>query len=286
MTRAVSSPAPRLFLIGVVIPLLLAAAITATGSNRTLFVVLYHAVHVVPASMYAFFWESATYAGDGLAAVVLATLFLRWRVDVALAAFVATIPVVGAFTHGIRAFISVDRPPLVLSNLDLAVLGPVLQHGSFPSGHSATGAALAGVAVLAIRSTGWRIVFVMLACVIGLSRIAVGVHWPVDVCVGFAGGWLSAWIAWQLVVDRAWTRARTAQIVTCVLFAGAAAWLFVHPMGLPEATPFRVGLAIVGLVASSAALWPKEGSDAAPVSGQDAHSRSSPSDPDLSRTMR
>ena len=286
MIATASAPAARFALIGVLVPLALAATIAATGTNRALFAMLYHAVHVIPPRAYASFWESATYAGDGLAAVVLATLFLRWRVDVAIAAFLATIPLVGVFVHGIRAVVSVDRPPLVLSNQDLAVLGPVLHHGSFPSGHAATAAALAGVAVLAVRAPGWRVMFVILASLVALSRIAVGVHWPVDVCVGFAGGWLCAWIAWQLAVDRNWTRPRIVQLVACVLFAFASAWLFVHPMGLPEATPFRFALAIVGIGASLAALAARVGPRTSGTLDPPAHSRSSSSDPDLSRTTR
>ena len=254
MIVAASSRPTRVLIAGVAIPLLLALTLVLTGTNRAMFLTIYHAVHVVPPALYPWFWESATYAGDGLAAMVLAALLLRWRVDVAIAAFLATLPIVGVYIHGIRAFVSVDRPPLVLSDQNLSVLGPVLQHGSFPSGHSATAAALAGVLVLAVRSTAWRIVFVILACVIALSRIAVGVHWPVDVCVGFAGGWLCAWIGWELAVDRAWTRPRSVQIIACVVFAGASLALLFHPMGLPEATPFRIVLAVIGLLASLAAL--------------------------------
>lgn len=277
-----SSRPTRVLVAGVAIPLLFALTLAVTGTNRAMFLAIYHAVHVVPPALYPWFWESATYAGDGLAAMVLAALLLRWRVDVAIAAFLATLPIVGVYIHGIRAFVSVDRPPLVLSDQNLSVLGPVLQHGSFPSGHSATAAALAGVLVLAVRSTAWRIVFVILACVIALSRIAVGVHWPVDVCVGFAGGWLCAWIGWELAVDRAWTRPRSVQIITCVVFAGASLALLFHPMGLPEAAPFRITLSIVGLLASIAAL----AKQLASARASNDQSAASPIDPDASRTTR
>src|SRR5437763_1073162 len=282
MTVASSSRPTRVLIAGVAIPLLLALTLVLTGTNRAMFMAIYHAVHVVPPALYPWFWESATYAGDGLAAMVLAALLLRWRVDVAIAAFLATLPIVGVYIHGIRAFVSVDRPPLVLSDQNLSVLGPVLQHGSFPSGHSATAAALAGVLVLAVRSTAWRIAFVILACVIALSRIAVGVHWPVDVCVGFAGGWLCAWIGWELAVDRAWTRPRSVQIITCVVFAGASLALLFHPMGLPEAAPFRITLSIVGLLASIAAL----AKQLASARASNDQSAASPIDPDASRTTR
>jgi len=282
MIVAASSRPTRVLIAGVAIPLLLALTLVLTGTNRAMFLAIYHAVHVVPPALYPWFWESATYAGDGLAAMVLAALLLRWRVDVAIAAFLATLPIVGVYIHGIRAFVSVDRPPLVLSDQSLSVLGPVLQHGSFPSGHSATAAALAGVLVLAVRSTAWRIVFLILACVIALSRIAVGVHWPIDVCVGFAGGWLCAWIGWELAVDRPWTRPRSVQIITCLVFAGASLALLFHPMGLPEATPFRITLSIIGLLASIAAL----AKQLAWARGSDNQSAASPTDPDAPRTTR
>ncbi|MFI8454783.1 phosphatase PAP2 family protein [Kitasatospora sp. NPDC085464] len=75
---------------------------------------------------------------------------------------------------------------------------------SFPSGHSFTSAVSSGLLALAVArahpaaaraAAGWAAVFTL---VVGLSRIYLGVHWPLDVL----GSWLLAagWLAIGAVV--------------------------------------------------------------------------------------
>ncbi len=57
---------------------------------------------------------------------------------------------------------------------------------SFPSGHSVTIAALATVLVL--RFPGLKMLWILMAILIGLSRVMVGAHYPSDVIVGLTLG--------------------------------------------------------------------------------------------------
>ena len=44
------------------------------------------------------------------------------------------------------------------------------------------------------RAYGLRVLFITLAVLAGLSRVAVGVHWPVDVAAGLMGGVLAGYV--------------------------------------------------------------------------------------------
>lgn len=250
-----SARAERLLLAaGTLIPLAIAATIAVLGANQKVFLALQQASRIVPASIFESFWESATYVGDGLAAVAIAALFLRHRNDVSLAIVTAAIPLVGAFTHILRPLFPVDRPPHVLVDRGITILGPALQFGSFPSGHSATAGALAGVICLAFPNAAVRVAAVLAAMIVAMSRVAVGVHWPTDITVGFAGGWLCAWIAWSIVGRRPWASAPWMRVGTCVVLAGCAIALVFHPMGLPHAILLRMVLAVLAFATAIAAL--------------------------------
>ncbi len=69
---------------------------------------------------------------------------------------------------------------------------------SFPSGHTCAAFA-AGVSwARALPWKGTRIAAVVLAVLMGLSRLYVGVHYPTDVLGGAVIGALCAWAAWRL----------------------------------------------------------------------------------------
>ncbi len=58
--------------------------------------------------------------------------------------------------------------------------------GSFPSGHAAAFGALAG-AMLGNKFHAWKW-YLLAAVLIALARVAVGVHWPLDIIVGLFFG--------------------------------------------------------------------------------------------------
>ncbi|MGJ7508972.1 phosphatase PAP2 family protein [Variovorax sp. GT1P44] len=76
---------------------------------------------------------------------------------------------------------------------------------SFPSSHATAYAALAVSFLLVAdyRVVGWFLV--VLAGLVSLSRVVVGVHYPLDISVGAAIGGLAAVAAYGLV-DRVWKR--------------------------------------------------------------------------------
>lgn len=83
------------------------------------------------------------------------------------------------------------RPCVVDSSVPLAVDLP--SSYSFPSGH--TGSSFAAATALFLRNKKWGIPSLVLAAVIGLSRMYLFVHFPTDVLAGAVLGILCAILA-------------------------------------------------------------------------------------------
>ncbi len=154
-------------------------------------------------------WEWLTMLGDERVAFALTLLFARRHPRVFWTLICAAV-VAALYARGLKQLFDADRPPAVLAADAFNLLGPERRSLSFPSGHSTTAAVFFGVLVYYARRLHWRVLFTLLALLAGLSRVAVGVHWPIDVAAGLAGGalaaWAGAWLAsrfpWGLYNDR------------------------------------------------------------------------------------
>lgn len=226
--------------------LLLLIVVYLSGSNRALFLFLNHL------STYSgdTIWAQLTVMGD--TAVVLALLLPWWRKrpDLVWAALLAAL-LATAWTHGLKPFFDVPRPPAVLDAGSFHVIGPAYRNGSFPSGHSTAIFTLAGVMVLSLGIKWLRWPLLAFAILVAVSRSVVGVHWPLDLLGGMLGGWLSAlggvWLArrWPLeqkLVVR-WLSLLVPALAAGMLLAG-------HKTGYAEAALLQQ--VIGGL---SLALW-------------------------------
>jgi undecaprenyl-diphosphatase len=72
---------------------------------------------------------------------------------------------------------------------------------SFPSGHAAS--AVAAAVTLARLWPNGRLVLWLLAVLVAVSRIYVGVHYPLDVLGGAVLGLACAWVAHRVMTARA-----------------------------------------------------------------------------------
>jgi membrane-associated phospholipid phosphatase len=148
-------------------------------------------------------WQWLTALGDERVPFALSLLLARRYPQVFWSLVLAGVFGI-AFTHAGKPLFDALRPPAVLDPGAFNLIGPSIRRVSFPSGHSATAGVFFGVLACFARPTWVRAMLTLLALLVGLSRVAVGVHWPVDVAVGLMGGVLAAWVGIRLAERARW----------------------------------------------------------------------------------
>jgi len=138
-------------------------------------------------------WEWLTVLGDERVPFAFALLFALRYPRVFWALVIAAL-IAAAYSRGLKELFDATRPPGVLAADSFNLIGPGHRRASFPSGHSVTAAVFFGVLIYYTPRIGLRTIFLGLAIMAGMSRVAVGIHWPVDVAAGLLGGALAAWI--------------------------------------------------------------------------------------------
>lgn len=118
--------------------------------------------------------------GLGLAVCGLAESALaRFRQRKALLLPWLGIPIALGVTGWLKVFVGRPRPAELLQGLGVTIAE---SGSSFPSGHATVACAVA--AALSIRWPKGKVIWWSVAALVGLSRIALGLHWPSDVAAG------------------------------------------------------------------------------------------------------
>jgi membrane-associated phospholipid phosphatase len=215
---------------------------------------LFLALNDLAAGLPDWFWSDTTILGDTLVALCLALPFLRLRPDLVLASLIASVPA-ALMSHGLKRALDMPRPFAVLGDA-VHVIGPHLTAGSFPSGHTTTAFVLASVLAAGLpRATAFGVL--ILALLVGLARIAVGAHWPLDIAGGMACGWVSALIG--LYLTRRFCNPDNAAVregIRLLLIACSAYLFFQYNSGYPLARPFEQALSLGVLVYHLLPGWP------------------------------
>lgn len=234
-------------------PLLIALLIWAISPDQQ--VALFTAINLQARALPDWFWSMLTLFGDTAVLLVGLSPLLLWRRQ-ALVAAIAAIPAGGLMSVSAKRLADAPRPAAVLDIAQFHLIGPTLNLHSFPSGHTITAFAAAS-AVLAVILPGKKPIrtgllaaaIIALATAVGLSRIAVGAHWPRDVLAGALFGWLAglsgAWLTRQFPV--LWRSQRLATGLAVLLFA-IGVWVLLRRVEYP------LGVAAVWLVSSSCAI--------------------------------
>ncbi|WP_220765376.1 MULTISPECIES: phosphatase PAP2 family protein [unclassified Shewanella] len=135
---------------------------------------------------------SITDMGNGVVTGSLLVIILCFKPAWILRAILAAI-ICLVVTHLLKSYFDASRPAALLTQIN--IIGDARHSKSFPSGHTATIFLLAGIVFLSSKRRLSRVFFVSLATIVGLSRIAVGAHWPIDVALGAIIGWSSIYVA-------------------------------------------------------------------------------------------
>ncbi len=182
-------------------------------------------------------WQALTVLGDERVVFALSLFFARRHPRV-LWALVAAGLLAAVYSYGLKAIVVSGRPPAVLEPGSFNLIGPGHRSDSFPSGHSVTAGVFCGVLALFARRRAWRAGLIVLAVAIGVSRVAVGVHWPVDVGFGLAGGWLAALLGVGLARrSQNGICSRTVHLAIVALAGIVTAGLWFDDVGYPAAAP-------------------------------------------------
>ena len=194
------------------------------------------------------FWIAITTLGDGLLLLVLVLPFIRRKPDLAWSLIVAWL-LVALLIKGIKIPLVSYRPVSIIGPDRFRVVGAAYKYNSFPSGHAASVAAFFGTICIFYRQKWVRAAAVILAVLIAYSRLAMGLHWPTDVLVGFLGGWISALLAYWISRRLTFGKSRVAQIIFAIIIGGAAIrMLLINHTDYPQAFRLLQTVALASLI--------------------------------------
>lgn len=113
-------------------------------------------------------------------------------ISVAISVFLARIII----AEPIKRIFHIARPYIAVDNVK-KIIGENGDYYSFPSGHTAIFFAIA-MAIFYFNKK-WGIVSFIIAILVGISRIYVGVHWPIDIVAGAIIGIISGIIVTKII---------------------------------------------------------------------------------------
>jgi membrane-associated phospholipid phosphatase len=192
------------------------------------------------------FWAWMTSLGDTSVAVVLIWLCLP-KNSQALVRLSFVFVLGSILSPMIKYYFDYPRPLAILGN-SVVVVGPTLQTHGFVSGHTLT-AFLVAALVFYSYQTRWVFCSVLLASLVGVSRIMVGAHWPADVLIGALVGWGAGILAITLANAIPQKSEKYIAFLSMVLLVLAIAYLALGKMAnIPVIIYFWQGFSLIALL--------------------------------------
>lgn len=168
--------------------------------------------------------EAASFLGEESIYILVITVFY-WALSRKKGFILAAVLVLSLFLNTLLKIVfHTARPFEVLTGLEGKRLVTATGY-AFPSGHTQGAAGFYMTLIYLFRTR--RIVWisgVIIILMVGISRIYLGVHWPVDVLGGWFLGILTAWLTASRI-DRLWGNDKLHSLILTVLLAAAAVTL-------------------------------------------------------------
>jgi membrane-associated phospholipid phosphatase len=222
------------------------------------FVIFFQTLNHLFSFVEAQVWINITVLGDTLVLLCLMAPLLAYRPQWVYG-FIAAIPLGGLLSSVLKKLFNAPRPGDLLTLSDYHALSDVLTGHSFPSGHCITAFAMASVIWACLRNEEknaahlWiKTTVLSVALLIGCSRVALGVHWPIDVIAGACVGWMAGLSGFMLMhsFSQFW---QLTTVKWTVMFSLLCIAFFLHIR--TQATPFGQFSIYFSLISVAYALW-------------------------------
>lgn len=242
-----------------VLMLALGAPLWLHWGEPALFVAINQACMALPAPV----WTGLSLLGNtwGVLAVTSPLLVLAPRL---LWAWLCAVPFGVLFARLGKGLLDSPRPAAVVDNSLFRLVGEKLEVASMPSGHTLTAFAVASSLYFALDARGrGRCAWLwLLAAAVGLSRIAVGAHWPGDVAVGAGLGVLAGMLGnllWRRLgpaygQPQGWRLRAVAMVLLATVYV-----LLDEPLDFPQNTLIQQVMAAVVVGVLAVFLWRQRG---------------------------
>ncbi|WNO11205.1 glycosyltransferase family 39 protein [Teredinibacter sp. KSP-S5-2] len=195
--------------------------------------------------------QNITMFGDGVFLLALMLAITTKNVQLHWSILVASI--LGAILSSVlKSYFDAPRPPAVLETEVIHIIGKAYKSRSFPSGHTLTAFLLASIVYCYFQSRLIQTLALALAAAVGLSRVFIGVHWPIDVLVGGAIGLICGNLAVYATLKwRSGVNAKTHKTILVLMLLPSIA-LIVNKGDYPLAL---VMVNLVAIIAIIRFLW-------------------------------
>lgn len=240
---------------------IIAVIIMALNANTPLFLLINNLGTTFSGDL----WTIISVFGDRLFATLL-ILILFWRhlhlLRVVLIAALLSLLIVASM----KSLIALARPYDVLDPASFYFIGEKMTTYAFPSGHTAAAFAIMGSIGFYFKDNALLLFAFFFASLIGLSRIMLGVHWPIDILIGAALGWVSAWLSVAIINANFLRDANIWNYVTYgiyLLIAGYLFWQGSDYTGVFWLVKIVSGIGI--LVSLAALIWLFKGGNKEPI---------------------